>query len=164
MTSGDVNDSAWDTNPSNNPYHNVHFDELGNSDNPCTDTYTATDADYHDDSNYSKSYCGGPPSKSNKSIPPAFVINNFTNPETKEYSYWYHAKPNAQPPAGLMYFYVAAYYCKEIALIDEEHKNHNLHLQDAHRCHFLTGMCQTYCSLTSTDEPEIFDIKHDQKL
>ncbi len=95
---------------------------------------------------------------------PAFDIKDFTNPETKQYSYWYHTKLDAQPPAGLMYFYVTAYYHKEIALIDEEHKNHNLHFQDSDRCHFLTGMCQTYRSLTSTDEPDIFDINCDQKL
>ncbi len=63
-----------------------------------------------------------------------------------------------------MYFYIAAYYCKEIALIDEEHKNNDLHLQDADQCCFLTGMCQTYCSLTSPDEPDIFDINCDQKI
>ncbi len=63
-----------------------------------------------------------------------------------------------------MYFYVAADYCKEIALIDEEHKNHNLHLQVTNRRRFLTGMCQTYRSLTSPDEPDIFDINCDQKL
>ncbi len=63
-----------------------------------------------------------------------------------------------------MYFYVAAYYCKEIVLIDEEHNNHNLHLQDANHFRFLTGICQTYSSLTSADEPDIFDINCDQKL
>ncbi len=115
--SGDVNDSAWDTNPNNNPYHPVHFNGLDNSDNPHPATYNATDADYHDDSNDSKSYCGGPPSKSCKSSPPAFEVDNFTDPEMKKYSYWYHAKPDAQPPAGLMYFYVAAYYRKEIVHI-----------------------------------------------
>ncbi len=112
-----------------------------NVDNPHTNTYTATDADYHDDSNDSESYCGGPPSKSRWSSLPAFDVWDFTNPETKQYSYWYHTKPNAQPPAGLMYVYVAAYYCKEIALIYNQHQQHNLHQQDADRHCFLSGMC-----------------------
>ncbi len=50
LASRDVNDSAWDTNPNKNPYYPVHFDRLGNSDNPCTTTYNAADTDYHDDS------------------------------------------------------------------------------------------------------------------
>ncbi len=95
---------------------------------------------------------------------PVFDVKDFTDPETKQYSYWYHAKPDAQPPAGLMYFYVTAYYCKEIALIDEEHNNNNLHQQDADCCCFLKGMCQTYGSLTCADEPDVFDINCDQKL
>ncbi len=47
--------------------------------------------------------------------------------------------------------------------MDKEHQQHNLHQQDADfRC-FLAGMCQTYCSLTSADDPDIFDINYDQK-
>ncbi len=63
-----------------------------------------------------------------------------------------------------MYFYVSAYYCKEIALIDDKHKHHGLHPQDDDHYHFLKGMRQTYCSLTSADEPDIFDINRDQKF
>ncbi len=63
-----------------------------------------------------------------------------------------------------MHFYVAAYYCKEIVLIDEEHQNFGLYLQDAAHCRFLKGMCETYSSLTHADEPDIFNINCDQKL
>ncbi len=163
--SGDANYSAWDTNQDKNPYHPVHFDGHGNREKPLTATYNVTDADYFDDDdNDSESYCGGPPFKSSKSSPPDFDVRDFTNPKTKQSSYWYHTKLDAQPPAGLMYFYVAAYYCKEIALIDDEHKNHDLHLQDANRCRFLKGMCKTDCSLTCADEPDNFNINCDQKI
>ncbi len=67
------------------------------------------------------------------------------------------------PQLGLFYFYVAAYYFNEKALIDKEHKHHNIHQQDADRHRFLAGMCQSYCSLTSEDEPDIFDIICNQK-
>ncbi len=118
LPSGDANHTAWDTNLNENLYHPVHFDRDGTHENPITATYNATDADNIDNDDDSKSYCGGPPSKS---CQPAFDIQDYTNPKTKEYSNWYNTKLDAKPPAELVYFYVAAYYCKEIALIDKEH-------------------------------------------
>ncbi len=51
-----------------------------------------------------KSYNGQKPPAD---LPTWFDIHNCTNQETKQYSYWYHAKPEKQPPARLMYNYVA---------------------------------------------------------
>ncbi len=63
-----------------------------------------------------------------------------------------------------MYFYVVSFYCKEIALLDDDHHPSVLHCQDTDRRCFLTGMCQLYHSLTTRNEPDIFDINHDQKI
>ncbi len=63
-----------------------------------------------------------------------------------------------------MSFYVALYYCKEIAFIDNEQKHGTLHSQDIDCRHFLHGMCQTYRSLTSQDESNVFDINCDQNI
>ncbi len=63
-----------------------------------------------------------------------------------------------------MYFYVVLHHCKEIVLIDDNHQHITLHSQDIDRCCFLAGMCQTYSSLTSQDEPNISDINCHQKL
>ncbi len=116
-----IDHSAWHTNPDENSFHPVHFDGDGNRVDPITATYGTTDADYLDyDDDVS---CPGAPSTlSIKPSLPAFDICDFTNPETKQYSYWSNIKPDTQPPAGLMSFYSALYYCKEIAFIYDEHK------------------------------------------
>ncbi len=66
-------------------------------------------------------------------------------------------------PAGLVHLHVATYYCQEIALIENERINHNLHKQDTKCRQFLLGMSQTYRDLTSLDKPDIFDINQDQE-
>ncbi len=101
--------SAWHSNPDKNPFHHIHFDGDGSRENPITKTYDTTYADYLDD-NDEVSCPGAPSTLSAKPSLPAFDVCNFTNPETKQYSYWSNTKPDAQPPAGLMYFYVALYY------------------------------------------------------
>ncbi len=136
----DADHSAWGTNPNENPFH-------------------LTGPDYQDNRNDSSCDCGEKPSKSSK---PAFNIQNYTDPKTTKYSYWYHTKLDAQPPAGLVHLHVATYYCQEIALIEKEQINHNLHKQDSNHHRFLLGMSQTYRDLTSLDEPDIFDINQDQ--
>ncbi len=50
--------------------------------------------------------------------------------ETKQYSYWYHTKLDAQPRAGLLDLYVACYYCQEATFLDNEEKKQKLFTQD----------------------------------
>ncbi len=142
VPSEEATHSTWDTNPHKDPYH-------------------PTDPDYKTDSNDSSFYCGDKSLKTCKK--PAFNVRDYIDPKTTEYSHWYHAKLDAQPPAGLVHLHVVTYYCQEITLIDNKQLNHNLHEQDT-TCHqFLLGMSQTYSHLTNSDEPDIFDINQDQK-
>ncbi len=43
-------------------------------------------------------------------------------PKTKEYSYWYHTKLEAQPPAGLVDHHVAKFYHLELKFLDDKSK------------------------------------------
>ncbi len=157
-----IDHSAWNTNPDENPFHPVHFDGDGKHEPPAS--YGMTDADYLDDDDDNHSSELGADAPSSCSCKQVFDICNYNDPETKQYSYWKNSKPDTQPPAGLMYFYVISFYCKEIALLDDDHHPSVLHQQDIDRRAFLTGMCQLYHSLTSRNEPDIFDINRDQKL
>ncbi len=160
VPSGDADHSAWDTNLNDNPNHPVDFDRCGQCENPITATYgVATYLDYDDNDDDSHLYIGEKSTKSDNIC----NVCNHTEPKTQDYSYWYHTKLDAQPPAGLIVCYVATYYCQEITFLDNKQKQ-NLHKQDL-KCHeFLLGMSQTYCDLTSLDEPDIFDINKDKKL
>ncbi len=64
----------WHTNPSTNPYHPVHFDGHGNSEDPVTATYSAMYPDYESDET---SYIGG---KTAANAPPLFDVCNYTDP------------------------------------------------------------------------------------
>ncbi len=107
------------TNPDANPYHPLHFNRGATGTNPVIDI-GATDANYLDDDDDTSSHLGAdsPSSWSRKQV---FDICNYTDPESKQFCYWEHTQPNAQPPAGLMYFYVATFYRKEIALLDKDY-------------------------------------------
>ncbi len=37
------------------------------------------------------------------------LMFEIINPKTTKYSYWYHIKLDAQPPAGLVHLHVATY-------------------------------------------------------
>ncbi len=83
-------------------------------------------------------------------------------PETKDYSYWYYTKLDAQPPAGLIDCHVAT-YCHKITFLDKEQKKQKPHKKDLKCQKFLISMSPTFCNLTSLDEPDIFDVNKDQK-
>ncbi len=92
-----------------------------------------------------------------------FDIFNYTDPETKEFSYWYNSKLDAQPPAGLIALQVVDYHCQEITLLETQQKKQKLHQQDIDCHHFLLSISQTYHNLTSLDKPDIFNINNNQK-
>ncbi len=93
----------------------------------------------------------------------AFDVRYYTDPETKEYSYWYNTKLDTQPPAGLITLHVADCYLGEITLIEKQQKKQKLHLQDIELLQFLLGMSQTYHDLTILGEPDLFVINNNQK-
>ncbi len=63
IPSRDADNSAWATNPDENPYHPVHFDSRGNCEDPITATYNATYPNYDDNDDDSHLYIGEKPSK-----------------------------------------------------------------------------------------------------
>ncbi len=155
----DVDHSAWNTDPDTNPFHPVHFDGNGNRINPITTTYCEPDFDDDDASDTSSNL--GADARPSKSVP-EFNPRDFNDPEAKQFSYWKNSKPDIKPPAGLMLFYVASFYREEIELIDI-YPFVAQHSQDIDRRYFLTQMCLLYQSLTSANEPDIFEISKDQK-
>lgn len=62
-----------------------------------------------------------------------------------------------------MYFFVATSYRQEISFLNQ-HNHYTYHAQDKDWCHFLKEMCCLYCSLTSQNDPDIFNINRDQKI
>ncbi len=94
--------------------------------------------------NNSHSYIGEKPSKpDNIFCMGTFDIHNYTDPETKQYSYWYHTKLDAQPPAGLVDLHVTCYYYQEISFLNNEEKKQKLFTQGTKHCKFLHGVYQT---------------------
>ncbi len=91
-----------------------------------------------------------------------YLMSLTIDPKTKEYRDWYHTKPDAQPPAGLVDHHVARFYRLEHFSSTKKSKE-NLCQQDTNRCKFLCNMIQTYRNLTKSDEPDIFDITQEQK-
>ncbi len=150
--------TAWCTNPNENPYHPAHFDGNDNGKDPKTASYPlTTDADYEFNK---ESYIGDtPPADS----PVAFEVHNLNNPKTKQYSYYYHNKLDKQPPTGLVYLHVARFYCTELLFLDNQNNQSSLDPVDNKQSKFLQGIIQIYCDLSSSDEPDIFDITRDQK-
>ncbi len=160
IPSGDANHSAWGTNLDTNPNHPVHFDSRGNCENPITATYfVAPYPNYDDGDNDSHLYTGEKSIKSSN----IFDVRNYSEPKSKDYSFWYHTKLDAQPPAGLIDCHVATYYCQEITFLDNKQKKQKFCTKNIKCCEFIIGMSQTYRNLTSLDEPDIFDINKDQK-
>ncbi len=92
-----------------------------------------TEPDYHSSDEF---YCGR---KFNANLPPAFDIGNYNDPETKQYSYWYHDKPDETCPAKLMY--------------EDVTQENLLELDD-----FLLDMFKTYQQVSSSNEPDILAI------
>ncbi len=128
-------------------------------------TYSTTYPDYDDnddDDDSSYWYIGEKTSKPDKtSSLGTFDVHNYTDSKIKQYSYWYHTKPDEEPPAGLVALYVAHFYCQEIAFLDNEEIKGNFVKQNIEHCQFLHGMCETYYSLSSSDAPNIFDMYED---
>ena len=155
----DVDHSAWNTDPETNPFHPVHFEGDGTRTNPITATYC--EPDYDDDDSSDTSSNLGADARPSKFVPD-FNPRDFTDPEAKQYGYWKNSKPDVKPPAGLMLFYVASFYREEIDLLDA-YPHVAQHSQDIDRRYFLTQMCLLYQSLTSANEPDIFEITKDQK-
>ncbi len=91
-------------------------------------------------------------------MPPEFDLCNNTDSETKQYSHWYHAKPDKQPPARLVYKYIVGFYCSAQYFLN--HKSHIqvLHPCDQKLCDFLWNMSHLYYTLSSFDKPVIFNI------
>ncbi len=147
----------WHTNLLENPYHPINFDGHGHHEDPVTATYSATFPDYESDKS---SYIGGKPTAD---VPPPFDVCNYTDPKTKEFSYWYHTKLDKRPPAGLVDLHVAKIYCLELKFLDDKIKKQILCCQDSKKSEFLHGMIQAYRNQTSSDEPDIFDTNQDQK-
>ncbi len=97
-----------------------------------------------------------------------FNVGNYNNPKTKEYSHWYHTKPNESPPAGLINKHIIRYHYKEIKYLkyideDQPFANNNKTCQ-----RFLEGMSQTYhdlavSTLNSTENINIFEINSSKK-
>ncbi len=56
---------------------------------------------------------------------------------------------------------VANYCHQEISFLDNEEKKQKLFTQGTKHCKLLHSMSQTYCDLTSSNEPDIFDINKD---
>ncbi len=111
------------------------------------------------ESDKSSFYSSKPPAD----LPPAFDVFNYTDPEAKECNYLYYTKHNKQPPAGLVYFHVARFYQMELSFLDNKNSQSPLDYVD-NKCHeFLQGITQTYCNLSSLDEPHIIHITKDQK-
>ncbi len=96
-------------------------------------------------------------------LPPAFNIHNHTIPETKKYSYWYHTKPDKQPPAELVDQHVSLVYWLELKFLDDENNKQPLTKADNTHCEFLCDIIDTYHHLASSNEPDIFNINQDQK-
>ncbi len=120
---GDADFSAWDTNPDENPCHPVHYDGCGNCEDPIITTYNGIYPNYNDNDDDSHLYIGKKPSKpDNKFCMGTFNVHNYTDPKTKEYSYWYNTKLDTEPPAGLIALYVAYYYHKDTTFIEKQQK------------------------------------------
>ncbi len=145
IPSGDADLKGWDTNPDENPFHPVHFDNHGYQEDPITASYGTATYPWCDDNNNSHSYVGKKSSKPDKTFyMRAFNNWNFTDQESKEYSYWYKTKLDAQPPAGLITLYVADYYCQEITLIDKQQKS------KSSTCRILTAIISCLVHLIPT--------------
>ncbi len=115
------NQMEWQTNSYKTSYHPVHFDGHGNCIDP--EIKSKKDKPANPDSDSSKeSYIGQFPLAH---LHPEFDICIYIDPKTKEYSCWYHSKPNEQPLVGLVYAHVAHFYCMKIGLLDYEN-----HLQE----------------------------------
>ncbi len=106
----------WHNNLSTDPCHPVNFDGHGNCEDPVSTTYSSTDPDY--DCNET-SYIGGKPAAN---APPPFDVQNYDDPKTKQYIYWYHTKLDEQSPALLIDTHVAKFYGLELKVLDDEHK------------------------------------------
>ncbi len=55
-----------------------------------------TNPDYHSSND---SHIG---QKTSVDLPPPFHVCNYSDPEFRQYNYWYHAQPDTNPPAKLM--------------------------------------------------------------
>ncbi len=72
-----------------------------------------------------------------------FDVSNYTDLETKQYSYWYNTNPDEQPPTQLMQDHVAHFNILELNFLDNECEFQLLQAVDFKCYNFLLGMSKT---------------------
>ncbi len=72
--------------------------------------------------------------------------------------------PNWMNSPQLGYFtFTILFYGMELSFLNYKNSQYPLDPVDNKHCKFLQGMIQIYCDLSSSDEPDIFDIAKEQK-